>query len=51
VREAGHEIVGVVAILDRLAGGAERIREAVAAPYAPLTTIDDVYPRRPDRPA
>src|ERR687891_2254872 len=31
VREAGHEIVGVVAILDRLAGGAERIREAAAA--------------------
>src|SRR3982751_6261677 len=41
VREAGHEIVGVVAILDRLAGGAERIREAVAAPYEPLATIDD----------
>src|SRR3954447_4361070 len=51
VREAGHEIVGVVAILDRLAGGAERIREAARAPYEPLTTIDEVYPRRPDRPA
>ena len=49
VREAGHEIVGVVAILDRLAGGAERIREAVAAPYEPLATIDDLYPDRPDR--
>jgi orotate phosphoribosyltransferase len=49
VREAGHEIVGVVAILDRLAGGAERIRGAVAAPYEPLCTIDDVYPQRPDR--
>ena len=49
VREAGHEIVGVVAILDRLAGGADRIREAVAAPYEPLATIDDVYPDRPDR--
>jgi orotate phosphoribosyltransferase len=49
VREAGHEIVGVVAILDRLAGGAERIRAAAAAPYEPLTTIDDVYPERPDR--
>src|SRR4051812_37436631 len=45
VREAGHEIVGVVAILDRLAGGAERIREAARAPYEPLTTIDEVYPR------
>jgi orotate phosphoribosyltransferase len=51
VREAGHEIVGVVAILDRLAGGAERIREAAAAPYEPLATIDDVYPDRPDRAA
>jgi orotate phosphoribosyltransferase len=49
VREAGHEIVGVVAILDRLAGGAEKIREAAAAPYEPLATIDDVYPDRPDR--
>jgi orotate phosphoribosyltransferase len=49
VREAGHEIVGVVAILDRLAGGADAIREAVAAPYEPLATIDDVYPDRPDR--
>jgi orotate phosphoribosyltransferase len=49
VREAGHEVVGVVAILDRLAGGAERIREAAAAPYEPLATIDDVYPDRPDR--
>jgi orotate phosphoribosyltransferase len=51
VRTAGHEIVGVVAILDRLAGGAERIREAAAAPYEPLATIDDVYPQRPDRAA
>jgi orotate phosphoribosyltransferase len=50
LREAGHEVVGVVAVLDRLAGGAERIRAAVgAAPYAALTTIDDVYPDRPDR--
>src|SRR3954449_1273182 len=51
VREAGHEIVGVVAILDRLAGGAERIRAAAGAPYEALATIDDVYPDRPDRPA
>src|SRR5262245_23191307 len=50
VREAGHEIAGVVTILDRLAGGAERIREAAGgAPYAPLATIDDIYPERPDR--
>jgi orotate phosphoribosyltransferase len=51
VRDAGHEIAGVVAILDRLAGGADRIREAVGgAPYEPLATIDDIYPDRPDRP-
>ena len=49
VREAGHRIVGVVAVLDRLAGGAERIREAAGAPYEALATIDDVYPDRPDR--
>jgi orotate phosphoribosyltransferase len=50
VREAGHEIAGVVAILDRLAGGADRIREATnGAPYEPLATIDDIYPERPDR--
>src|ERR671932_2418988 len=49
VRAAGHEIVGVTAVLDRLAGGAERIRAACPAPYAPLATIDDVYPDRPDR--
>ncbi len=50
VRAEGHEIAGVVAILDRLAGGAERIRAAAGgAPYEPLATIDDVYPERPDR--
>ena len=32
VREAGREIVGVIAILDRLAGG-DAIREAAGAPY------------------
>jgi orotate phosphoribosyltransferase len=50
VRDAGHQIAGVVAILDRLAGGAERIREAAGdVPYEPLATIDDIYPDRPDR--
>src|SRR3954454_18842109 len=45
VREAGHEVCGVVAILDRLAGGAQAVREASGgAPYTPLATIDDVYP-------
>ena len=50
VREEGHTVVGVVAILDRLAGGADPIRAAAGgAPYVALTTIDDVYPGRPDR--
>jgi orotate phosphoribosyltransferase len=49
VREAGHEVVGVVAVLDRLAGGGDAIAAAAGAPYVPLATIDDVYPDRPDR--
>jgi orotate phosphoribosyltransferase len=49
LRDEGREIVGVVSVLDRLAGGAEAIEKAAAAPYIPLTTIDDVYPERPDR--
>ncbi|MGH2862472.1 MAG: orotate phosphoribosyltransferase [Solirubrobacteraceae bacterium] len=49
VRAEGLEVVGVLAICDRLAGGAEAIREAAGAPYVALTTIDDVYPERPDR--
>jgi orotate phosphoribosyltransferase len=50
VREAGLEIVGVLSVLDRLAGGAERIAEAAGgAPYVALATIDDVHPERDDR--
>ena len=49
LREAGHEICGVVSVLDRLAGGGARIEAAAGAPYVPLATIDDVYPDRPDR--
>jgi orotate phosphoribosyltransferase len=50
VREAGFEICGAVAVLDRLAGGGEAISAALGdAPYVALTTIDDVYPDRPDR--
>jgi orotate phosphoribosyltransferase len=49
VREEGFEIVGVVSVLDRLAGGGEAIEAAAGAPYAALTTIDDLYPDRPDR--
>ena len=45
----GHTVCGVLAICDRLAGGAEAIREAAGAPFVSLTTIDEVYPERPDR--
>ena len=49
VREEGFEIAGVTSVLDRLAGGAEAITAAAGgARYRPLTTIDDVYPNRPD---
>src|SRR3954470_23428715 len=48
LREAGHEIVGVTTVLDRLAGARERV-EAEDVPFRPLTTIDDVYPERPDK--
>jgi orotate phosphoribosyltransferase len=49
VREEGFEIAAVLSVLDRLAGGGEAIEAAAGAPYVPLTTIDDVYPDRPDR--
>ncbi|MDQ3631251.1 MAG: phosphoribosyltransferase [Actinomycetota bacterium] len=49
--EAGHEVVGVIGVVDRLAGGSEAITAAAGgAPYVALTTIDDVHPGRPDRP-
>jgi len=48
MREEGLEISGTVAVLDRLAGGGEAIEAAGGGPYAPLTTIDDVYPDRPE---
>ncbi|MEY2442718.1 MAG: orotate phosphoribosyltransferase [bacterium] len=49
LREAGLQICGVVSVLDRLMGGAERIEAAAGAPYKALVTIDDVYPDRPER--
>ncbi len=44
LRSAGHEICGVVAVLDRLAGGGAAIEQAAGAPYIALSNIDDVYP-------
>jgi orotate phosphoribosyltransferase len=49
LRAEGHEVVGVLSICDRLAGGGDAIRAASQVPYVALTTIDDVYPGRPDR--
>jgi orotate phosphoribosyltransferase len=51
IRDEGHEVCGVLAVCDRLAGGAEAIRAAAGVPYVALTTIDEVYPERPDRSA
>ena len=49
VRGEGLEVVGVIAVVDRLAGGGERIEAAAEAPYRALLTIDEIYPDRPDR--
>jgi orotate phosphoribosyltransferase len=49
LREEGYEIAAALCVVDRLAGGAERIAEAAQAPFIALTTIDDIYPERPDR--
>ena len=43
-------VAGVVAVVDRLAGGGEAIEAASGgAPYRALVTIDELYPDRPDR--
>jgi orotate phosphoribosyltransferase len=50
ILEEGHEVAGVVSVVDRLAGGGQAIQEASGgAPYRPLVTIDELYPDRPDR--
>ena len=51
VRSEGLTVAGVVSVLDRLAGGGEAIAAAIGdqASYTALSTIDDVYPDRPDR--
>lgn len=56
VREEGLTVAGVVSVLDRLAGGGEAIAAELgegegAASYEALSTIDEVYPERPDRAA
>jgi orotate phosphoribosyltransferase len=49
ILEQGLEVVGVVGVVDRLAGGGEKIEAAAAAPYRALVTIDEIYPDRPDK--
>ena len=49
LHDEGLSVCGVLAICDRLAGGAHAIEEAAGAPFVTLTTIDEVYPERPDR--
>jgi len=51
IRDEGHEVCGVLAVCDRLAGGAEAIQASAGVPYRALTTIDALYPQRPDRAA
>jgi orotate phosphoribosyltransferase len=51
LHDAGLQICGVLSVLDRLAGGGAAIERAAGAPYVALTTIDEVYPERPDRAA
>lgn len=49
ILEQRLEIVGVLCVIDRLAGGGEAIERAAGAPFRALTTIDEIYPDRPDR--
>jgi orotate phosphoribosyltransferase len=46
MQEERLTVAGVVSVLDRLAGGRAAIEAATDAPYAALTTIDDIYPDR-----
>jgi orotate phosphoribosyltransferase len=50
ILEEGHEIAGVVSVVDRLAGGGDAIDQASGgAPYRALVTIDELYPDRPQK--
>jgi len=49
MREEGLEIVAGLVVVDRLSGGTETIADAIDGPVEALTTIDDLYPDRPDR--
>lgn len=51
LRGEGLTVAGVTSVLDRLAGGGEAIQSELGAdaPYTALSTIDEIYPDRPDR--
>ena len=49
IREEGLAIAAGLCVVDRMAGGAEAIAAAIDGPFEALTTIDDLYPDRPDR--
>ena len=49
LHDAGLAICGVLSVLDRLAGAGAAIESAAGAPYRSLSTIDEIYPERPDR--
>jgi orotate phosphoribosyltransferase len=49
IREEKLEVAAVLSVVDRLAGGGERIEAAAQVPYRALITIDELYPERPDR--
>ena len=49
LQQEKREICGVISVLDRLAGGGAAIEAAAGAPYRALSTIDEIYPERPDR--
>jgi len=51
LREEGLTIAGGVVVVDRLAGGVEKIEAAAGVPCRALVTIDEIYPDRPDRDA
>ena len=51
VRSEGLTVAGVVSVLDRLTSGGEAIQTALGgdALYTALSTIEEIYPERPDR--
>jgi len=49
IREEGLDVIGAVAVVDRLAGGGAAIAAAAGGEFRALVTVDELYPERPDR--